>query len=283
MLILTYYFTFIPKRSLYLFFVGLNSWAFEHQLNLQRWNKFRTFCRAIMAHSMLYSCTYGREDGARLMPILSLRPEPVVPGLLWSRGPVSRVRSAGQAECLAPLQYQHKGIDRWPKPLCRRTPLNGVGTRGGQARLTSVGAASAASSALGQLGEAVQPISDGGGGSNGGSGKGSGGSSGGGGEGGASDAGASRQEAEHYVEQTGSCAPAEDVVLLEVSGMHCASCSGRVRRLLEAQPHVTSASVSLTTETALVRITIPALPLTVGPSGRLTCSLIGLTFTCTIV
>jgi hypothetical protein len=49
----------------------------------------------------------------------------------------------------------------------------------------------------------------------------------------------------------------EDTVLLDVSGMHCASCSGRVRRLLEAQPHVAAATVSLATETALVRIAIP--------------------------
>ncbi len=60
----------------------------------------------------------------------------------------------------------------------------------------------------------------------------------------------------------------EDVVLLDVSGMHCASCSGRVRRLLEAQPHVTTASVSLATETALVCITIPPLrPTTAGQGG----------------
>lgn len=60
---------------------------------------------------------------------------------------------------------------------------------------------------------------------------------------------------------TSCCAAVEDVVLLEVSGMHCGSCSGRVRKLLEAQPHVTTASVSLATETALVRIAIPPLPI----------------------
>ncbi|CAL5219715.1 g1607 [Coccomyxa viridis] len=58
----------------------------------------------------------------------------------------------------------------------------------------------------------------------------------------------------------------EDVVLLDVSGMHCASCSGRVRRLLEAQPHVTAATVSLATETALVCINIP--PLQATPAGQ---------------
>ncbi len=55
-------------------------------------------------------------------------------------------------------------------------------------------------------------------------------------------------------------------MLLDVSGMHCASCSGRVRRLLEAQPHVTAATVSLATETALVCINIP--PLQATPAGQ---------------
>lgn len=59
----------------------------------------------------------------------------------------------------------------------------------------------------------------------------------------------------------------EDVVLLDVAGMHCASCSGRVRRLLEAQQHVTAATVSLTTETALVRINIPPLQATSAGQG----------------
>ncbi|EIE20946.1 heavy metal translocatin [Coccomyxa subellipsoidea C-169] len=126
---------------------------------------------------------------------------------------------------------------------------------------------SAASSALGQLGKPLEPGFDGGSGAHGSGGTGSGGSGGGGGEGGAGGSGPGVPEAEQHVGQVGGCAPAEDVVLLEVGGMHCASCSGRVRRLLEAQPHVTSASVSLTTETALVRIGIPALPLTGGPAG----------------
>lgn len=62
-------------------------------------------------------------------------------------------------------------------------------------------------------------------------------------------------EAAGHAEKVGGVL--EDVVLLDVSGMHCASCSGRVQRLLEAQPHVAAATVSLATETALVRIAIP--------------------------
>ena len=58
----------------------------------------------------------------------------------------------------------------------------------------------------------------------------------------------------------------EDVLLLDVSGMHCGSCSGRVQRLLEAAPYVSAATVSLATETALVTISIP--PPHCSPAGK---------------
>uniref|UniRef100_A0A061RM52 Cu2+-exporting ATPase n=1 Tax=Tetraselmis sp. GSL018 TaxID=582737 RepID=A0A061RM52_9CHLO len=49
----------------------------------------------------------------------------------------------------------------------------------------------------------------------------------------------------------------EDVILLDVSGMKCGGCVGRVKRTLEEVPEVTSASVNLATETALVRVILP--------------------------
>ena len=58
----------------------------------------------------------------------------------------------------------------------------------------------------------------------------------------------------------------EDVLLLDVSGMHCGSCSGRVQRLLEAALYVSAATVSLATETALVTISIP--PPHCSPAGE---------------
>ena len=58
----------------------------------------------------------------------------------------------------------------------------------------------------------------------------------------------------------------EDVLLLDISGMHCGSCSGRVQRLLEAAPYVSAATVSLATETALVTISIP--PPHCSPAGE---------------
>ncbi|KAL1564651.1 P-type Cu(2+) transporter [Salvia divinorum] len=43
-----------------------------------------------------------------------------------------------------------------------------------------------------------------------------------------------------------------DVIILDVGGMTCGGCSASVRRILESQPQVSSASVNLTTETAIV-------------------------------
>ena len=63
-------------------------------------------------------------------------------------------------------------------------------------------------------------------------------------------------------------AGAEDVVLLDVRGMHCGGCSSRVGRLLSAQPHVAGASVSLATEVALVRVRLPP-ELASGTDGAL--------------
>ncbi|XP_042061598.1 copper-transporting ATPase PAA1, chloroplastic-like [Salvia splendens] len=43
-----------------------------------------------------------------------------------------------------------------------------------------------------------------------------------------------------------------DVIILDVGGMTCGGCSASVKRILESQPQVSSASVNLTTETAVV-------------------------------
>ncbi|KAL1534336.1 Polyamine N-acetyltransferase 1 [Salvia divinorum] len=43
-----------------------------------------------------------------------------------------------------------------------------------------------------------------------------------------------------------------DVIILDVGGMTCGGCAASVRRILESQPQVSSASVNLTTETAIV-------------------------------
>jgi len=49
----------------------------------------------------------------------------------------------------------------------------------------------------------------------------------------------------------------EDVILLDVTGMRCAGCVSRVKSLLEAEPSVTSASVNIATETAMVKVRLP--------------------------
>ncbi|XP_062176671.1 copper-transporting ATPase PAA1, chloroplastic [Alnus glutinosa] len=43
-----------------------------------------------------------------------------------------------------------------------------------------------------------------------------------------------------------------DVIMLDVGGMTCGGCAASVKRILESQPQVSSASVNLTTETAIV-------------------------------
>lgn len=43
-----------------------------------------------------------------------------------------------------------------------------------------------------------------------------------------------------------------DVIILDVGGMTCGGCAASVKRILESQPLVSSASVNLTTETAIV-------------------------------
>jgi len=49
----------------------------------------------------------------------------------------------------------------------------------------------------------------------------------------------------------------EDIILLDVTGMRCAGCVSRVKSLLEAEPSVTSASVNIATETAMVKVRLP--------------------------
>ncbi|KAG2705097.1 hypothetical protein I3760_05G036400 [Carya illinoinensis] len=43
-----------------------------------------------------------------------------------------------------------------------------------------------------------------------------------------------------------------DVIILDVGGMTCGGCAASVKRILESQPQVSSASVNLVTETAIV-------------------------------
>ncbi|GFH08129.1 HMA domain-containing protein [Haematococcus lacustris] len=62
----------------------------------------------------------------------------------------------------------------------------------------------------------------------------------------------------------------EDVVLLDVEGMRCGGCVGHVKKVLEALEGVLEASVNLATETALVRVQVPA-----GPAGQASLALVG--------
>ncbi|KAJ8572524.1 hypothetical protein K7X08_009035 [Anisodus acutangulus] len=86
----------------------------------------------------------------------------------------------------------------------------------------------------------------------GGGNDGSGGNGGGGGGGdGTTDGG---KENPSVVAETGEdvSALSSDVIILDVSGMTCGGCSSSVKRILESLPQVSSATVNLTTETAIV-------------------------------
>ncbi|KAG0497639.1 hypothetical protein HPP92_002330 [Vanilla planifolia] len=84
----------------------------------------------------------------------------------------------------------------------------------------------------------------GGGGGEGGRGLGGGGSGGSGGE------GRLAKSLAVAVEEGSPTDP--DVILLDVGGMSCGGCASSVKRILESQPQVSSASVNLATETAIV-------------------------------
>eukprot|EP00268_Persea_americana_P038610 TRINITY_DN3822_c0_g4_i4.p1 TRINITY_DN3822_c0_g4~~TRINITY_DN3822_c0_g4_i4.p1 ORF type:complete len:864 (-),score=166.65 TRINITY_DN3822_c0_g4_i4:1755-4109(-) len=87
-------------------------------------------------------------------------------------------------------------------------------------------------------------------GSNGGGGGVGGGSGGGGGDGGSNGGGSEARSAGGEADEVSALSP--DVIILDVGGMTCGGCAASVKRILESQPQVSSASVNLTTETAVV-------------------------------
>lgn len=88
-------------------------------------------------------------------------------------------------------------------------------------------------------------------GSGGNDGSGGNGGGGGGNGGGATDGG---KENPSVVAETSEdvSALSSDVIILDVTGMTCGGCAASVKRILESQPQVSSATVNLTTETAIV-------------------------------
>ncbi|KAG2703826.1 hypothetical protein I3760_06G155000 [Carya illinoinensis] len=77
-----------------------------------------------------------------------------------------------------------------------------------------------------------------------------GGSGGGGGENGSGGGDAKGNLVAGGAEAVTALSP--DVIILDVGGMTCGGCAASVKRILENQPQVSSASVNLTTETAVV-------------------------------
>ncbi|GAB4853227.1 Polyamine N-acetyltransferase 1 [Ancistrocladus abbreviatus] len=83
-----------------------------------------------------------------------------------------------------------------------------------------------------------------------------GGGGGGGGTGGAGGGGGSESGDAKASDVSGAAndlsALSSDVIILDVGGMTCGGCAASVKRILEGQPQVSSATVNLTTETAIV-------------------------------
>lgn len=80
-----------------------------------------------------------------------------------------------------------------------------------------------------------------------------GGGSGGGGDGGGDGSeGGNSKVGGVYGAANDVSALSPDVILLDVRGMTCGGCAASVKRILESQPQVASASVNLATETAIV-------------------------------
>ncbi|MED6170353.1 Copper-transporting ATPase PAA1 [Stylosanthes scabra] len=84
----------------------------------------------------------------------------------------------------------------------------------------------------------------------GGGGTGTGGEGGGGGGGGGESGDGSVKLVGDAAQEVSALSP--DVIILDVSGMTCGGCAATVKRILESRPQVSSASVNLTTETAIV-------------------------------
>ena len=124
---------------------------------------------------------------------------------------------------------------------CEREDSDRPGRR---TRWAMVGAAAVAS---GLAGRALALSGDGGSGANGGDGY--------GGEGGGSSS--FGHDKSNYVGVSGGGElTLEEVVMLDVHGMHCGSCAARVRKILEGHGDVRTASVNLANESAVVRVTL---------------------------
>nr|CAD1826903.1 unnamed protein product [Ananas comosus var. bracteatus] len=79
-----------------------------------------------------------------------------------------------------------------------------------------------------------------------------GGGGGGGGGGGDGSGGGGRGASAVGVVAEEAASPGSDVIILDVGGMSCGGCAASVKRILESLPQVTSASVNLATETAVI-------------------------------
>ncbi len=160
-----------------------------------------------------------------------------------------RVRVERCAKCDA----LGKSLGSNVRECCRRAA--GLAEAPGRARV-ALGAA-----AVGGAAAAAYGAYGGSGGGRGGHG-GKGGRGGGNGNGGGGDDGGgafARRAAEPSAADSAAARASgvvEEVVLLDVRGMHCGGCTANVKRILEMEPACVSAAVNLANESALVRVAV---------------------------
>ena len=161
-----------------------------------------------------------------------------------------RRRAAGRVrvERCAKCDALRKSFGSNVRECCRAA---GLTEASGRARV-AIGAA-----AIGGAAAVAYGAYGGSGGGRGGGGKGGGGGNGGGGDGG----GFARRAAEPSAADAAAARSrglVEEVVLLDVRGMHCGGCTANVKRILEMEPACVSAAVNLANESALVRVAVRA-------------------------
>ena len=185
--------------------------------------------------------------------IAGAAPPTLPPGLGVGDRPflgLPRRRAAGRVrvERCAKCDALRKSFGSNVRECCRAA---GLTEASGRARV-AIGAA-----AIGGAAAAAYGAYGGSGGGRGGGGKGGGGGNGGGGDGG----GFARRAAEPSAADAAAARSrglVEEVVLLDVRGMHCGGCTANVKRILEMEPACVSAAVNLANESALVRVAVRA-------------------------
>ena len=226
--------------------------------------------RASLASSSSFRVVFGTAPKRLLSspPVLGLRRTRVPNAIAVSAAPAPPSCIAPRTQPFTPMprrrdtESRNTRVERCVKcdavggnslrsnlrECCRRAA--GLGDEPGSAGRVALGAACVGGAAT----AAYVAYGGSGGGGNGGMGGGKG--FGGGGGGGFYESGSKLRAASSSSAATPSSGVVEEVVLLDVRGMHCGGCTANVKRILEMEENCVSASVNLANESALVRVAV---------------------------